>query len=144
MQRILNKSISQLLKQEWVDSPPTPDDSFIKRNLFRLYHKKLNELDIEDLRFLINQEILLEILIPIALEQLQLNVLAEGDFYKGDLLNAVLSVTNAFWNNNIPMKEILKKILLDNKEFIETSRCPRKVIRNIENFLSMCDNINNK
>lgn len=89
---------------------------------------------------MINQEILLEILIPIALEQLQLNVLAEGDFYKGDLLNAVLSETNAFWNNNIPMKEILKKILLDNKEFIETSRCPRKVIRNIENFLSMCDN----
>ena len=57
MQKNLNKTISQLLHHEWVGPTPTHDDSFIQQNLYRLYHTIVADLDIEDVRFLINQEI---------------------------------------------------------------------------------------
>ena len=118
----MNKTISQLLHHEWVGPTPTHDDSFIQQNLYRLYHTKVADLDIEDVRFLINQEILLDDMMPIALGYLRMNILAEGDFYEGDLLNAVLSVSN-------------KNIINENLGVIESSDIPRKVIRNTENFL---------
>ena len=124
MQKNLNKTISQLLHHEWVGPTPTHDDSFIQQNLYRLYHTIVADLDIEDVRFLINQEILLDDMMPIALGYLRMNILAEGDFYEGDLLNAVLSVSN-----------ILKNIINENLGVIESSDIPRKVIRNTENFL---------
>ena len=106
----MNKTISQLLHHEWVGPTPTHDDSFIQQNLYRLYHTIVADLDIEDVRFLINQEILLDDMMPIALGYLRMNILAEGDFYEGDLLNAVLSVSNIFWENHLELKMSLKNI----------------------------------
>lgn len=111
MQKNLNKTISQLLHHEWVGPTPTHDDSFIQQNLYRLYHTIVADLDIEDVRFLINQEILLDDMMPIALGYLRMNILAEGDFYEGDLLNAVLSVSNIFWENHLELKMSLKTLL---------------------------------
>ena len=111
MQKNLNKTISQLLHHEWVGPTPTHDDSFIQQNLYRLYHTIVADLDIEDVRFLINQEILLDDMMPIALGYLRMNILAEGDFYEGDLLNAVLSVSNIFWENHLELKMSLKNII---------------------------------
>ncbi len=136
MQKNLNKTISQLLHHEWVGPIPTHDDSFIQQNLYRLYHTIVADLDIEDIRFLINQEILLDDMMPIALGYLRMNILAEGDFYEGDLLNAVLSVSNIFWENHLELKMSLKNIINENLGVIESSDIPRKVIRNTENFLN--------
>ena len=112
--------------------------------MYRLYHTIVADLDIEDVRFLINQEILLDLInqeillddmMPIALGYLRMNILAEGDFYEGDLLNAVLSVSNIFWENHLELKMSLKNIINENLGVIESSDIPRKVIRNTENFL---------
>lgn len=103
--------------------------------MYRLYHTIVADLDIEDVRFLINQEILLDDMMPIALGYLRKNILAEGDFYEGDLLNAVLSVSNIFWENHLELKMSLKNIINENLGVIESSDIPRKVIRNTENFL---------
>ena len=73
-------------------------------------------------------------MMPIALGYLRMN-LAEGDFYEGDLLNAVLSVSNIFWENHLELKMSLKNIINENLGVIESSDIPRKVIRNTENFL---------
>lgn len=53
-------------------------------------------------------------MMPIALGYLRMNILAEGDFYEGDLLNAVLSVSNIFWENHLELKMSLKNIINEN------------------------------
>lgn len=46
---------------------------------------------------MIEQQISLPHLVPLALDVLRTNPLAEGDFYPGDLLHAVLSVDDDYW-----------------------------------------------
>ena len=47
---------------------------------------------VEDLQIMIGQQIGLPYLVPITLQRLRANVLAEGAFYPGDLLANVLRV----------------------------------------------------
>ena len=74
----------------------------------------LNEFSIEDLRIMIGQNISLPYLVPLAMERLKENVLAEGDLYPGDLLVAVASIENDFWDKHSTYKEEMKAILSDN------------------------------
>ena len=46
---------------------------------------------------MIEQDISLNYLIPLAIEQLQRDPLVAGDYYPGDLLEAVLHVESGFW-----------------------------------------------
>lgn len=66
----------------------------------KLMKKPIGKFDIEDLRIMIEQDIGLDDLIPLALETLEDNIFAEGDCYCGDLLNVVLDVSNQFWESN--------------------------------------------
>lgn len=49
---------------------------------------------------MIGQILSLNYLVPLALVILEDNVFAEGDFYCGDLLEALLGVDKDFWKNN--------------------------------------------
>jgi hypothetical protein len=71
----------------------------------RLRRVQLRLLTVENLRILIGQSIGLLFLIPLALEQLEKNPLAEGDFYPGDLLCAVLRVKADFWEVHAQLRE---------------------------------------
>jgi hypothetical protein len=62
------------------------------RRCHALRTKPIDELAVEDLRLMIQQQIGLQYLVPIALQNLRENPLAEGDLYPGDLLVAVLRV----------------------------------------------------
>ncbi|WP_448321843.1 contact-dependent growth inhibition system immunity protein [Streptomyces sp. CO7] len=53
-----------------------------------LRRKRIDGLTVEDLRLLIRQDVGLAHLLPLALEALRLDPLAEGDMYEGDLLDA--------------------------------------------------------
>jgi hypothetical protein len=66
----------------------------------RLRRKPIGELSTEDLRLLIGQQFDLEILVPEALEILEANPFAMGDFYCGDLLMNVLSIDRTFWKRH--------------------------------------------
>ncbi|MCX4681869.1 contact-dependent growth inhibition system immunity protein [Streptomyces sp. NBC_01433] len=50
-----------------------------------------SELTVEDMRLLIGQDIGLPYLLPLALEVLRENRMANGHMYEGDLLSAVLT-----------------------------------------------------
>ena len=65
-----------------------------------LREKPLADFSVENLRLMIGQQVALTHLLPLALEQLDENPLAEGDLYLGDLLNAVLGVDEEFWSKN--------------------------------------------
>jgi hypothetical protein len=69
----------------------TPDyDSYVVSTVHRLRKKPIDEFTIEDLRIMIGQGIGLAFLIPLAINALERQPLAEGDFYAGDLLSSVI------------------------------------------------------
>ena len=78
----------------------------------------VNTLNVEQLRLLIGQEIGLLYLIPLALDELNKNILAEGDMYEGDLLKNITSVPPAFWINNRELYEEVKLLLEVNSQKI--------------------------
>ncbi|MEQ8469804.1 MAG: contact-dependent growth inhibition system immunity protein [Marinoscillum sp.] len=75
-------------------------DSHLVKAVNKLRTVPLNEYQIEDLRIMIQQNIGLQFLLPISIEQLKKNLFVEGDFYEGDLLQAVLNIEHNFWKKN--------------------------------------------
>ena len=63
----------------------------------KLRQKPLNSFGTEDLRVMIGQNIGLKYLIPLAIEILQKDILAEGNYYEGDLLINVLRSDKIYW-----------------------------------------------
>jgi hypothetical protein len=72
-------------------------DSYLLATCHRLRSKRVCDFSIEDLRIMIGQGIGLGYLLPFALEALERNPLARGDFYPGDLLAQVLRIDAKFW-----------------------------------------------
>lgn len=89
-----NKSLQQLDGKDWGEPSY---DSHLVTECHRLRRVPLCEFTVEDLRIMIGQQFSLEYLIPLALEQLRAEPLAEGAFYPGDLLEAVLRAGGQFW-----------------------------------------------
>ena len=111
----LNKTIEQLEKR-YIKTQN--NESFLISECYKLVKKPLKDFEIEDLRIMIGQSIGLKYLIPIAIKVLDHNILAEGDFYEGDLLKSVLTSENTFWKNNKKdWKEILE-IFIKNQDII--------------------------
>lgn len=82
-------SLEQLERDVW----PEPEfNSHLVRTCHRLRKVRLSDLEVEDLRILLSQGIGLHYILPKAIHLLQEEPLAEGDFYPGDLLRAVLSL----------------------------------------------------
>ena len=92
-----NKSLNQLLGDLASD---TTDSSALVRTCLTLYKKPLKDFTVENLRVMIGQDIGLEFLIPLAVEVLQENPFAEGDYYPGDLLSMVMKVEPGFWRTH--------------------------------------------
>ncbi|AXP83074.1 hypothetical protein CJ739_4016 [Mariniflexile rhizosphaerae] len=100
-----SKSLESLEKDIWGEPKY---DSYLVTTCHRLRKKELKDFNIEDLRIMIGQNIGLKFLIPLAIDRLKENILAEGDFYEGDLLKAVLTSEAAYWRED---KESWKKII---------------------------------
>jgi hypothetical protein len=66
----------------------------------RLAPARVDELGVEELRILIARQKSLSRYVPRALDLLETNPLAEGDYYPGDLLHAVLHVDAEYWRAN--------------------------------------------
>jgi len=90
------KTLEILEKEYWEEIPD--DATYLVTTCHQLRKKQLNEFDTEDLRILIGQNIGLKFLIPLALKTLDDNILAEGHFYKGDLLKMVLTSDTNYWS----------------------------------------------
>jgi hypothetical protein len=71
----------------------------------------LTGLTAEDLRQRIERQHSLRRLVPIAIDILEQNPLAEGAYYPGDLLYAVLRVDVAYWRGNREQWERMDEIV---------------------------------
>ena len=60
----------------------------------------MSSLSVENLRMLIGQKIGFKFLVPVALDILAVNPLAEGEMYKGDLLANIAAIPDSFWQQN--------------------------------------------
>ena len=89
-----NKSLENLEKDIWNEPEYS---SHLVTTCHELRKKQLKNFDIEDLRIMVGQNIGLHFLIPLAIEELKQNILAEGDFYEGDLLSSVLTSETNYW-----------------------------------------------
>lgn len=85
------------------------EESYLIVRCNELRKKPIREFEVEDLRIMIGQSFGLDYLLPEALKVLSRDVLAEGDFYEGDLLSSVLTVDPEYWKENISTwKEVLQ------------------------------------
>lgn len=53
----------------------------------------------------------LEYLVPLALENLDDNIFAEGVYYCGDLIDVVLKVSKEFWESNPTYKNDIEHLI---------------------------------
>ncbi|ARN70403.1 hypothetical protein BST91_01400 [Nonlabens tegetincola] len=109
-----NKSIEQLENDYWTDDIEFPSGLVINCHKYRKI--PIKDLTIEQLRLLISQKIGLEFLIELALEKLNQNILAEGDFYEGDLLQAVSTIPTEIWNEKQSEFQQLRQLVELNAE----------------------------
>jgi hypothetical protein len=113
------KTLENLEKKVW---PKVDFTSDLVTRTSKLRKVPLNEFSIEDLRIMIGQNFGLPYLIPLAIDRLKENILAEGDLYPGDLLVAVASIESGFWEEHSTYKKEIDTIISDNFSIIADSR----------------------
>lgn len=97
MKTNLSKNLDQLEDKAW-DAPDF--ETSLTLECHRLRKVPLQDFTVENFRILIGQKISLPLLVPLALEILIKDPLAEGDFYEGDLLFALAGVPEDYWKAN--------------------------------------------
>lgn len=127
-----NKTLEQLDKQVWYEPG---SGSYLVKTCYQLRKKPLKDFTTEDLRIMIGQNIDLDFLIPLALEQLKENILAEGHNYEGDLLNSVLTSDKEYWLSNKKNWRICRELFEQNIPRLEQFDTTREIKNNwFENF----------
>jgi hypothetical protein len=96
-----------------------------------LRRKPIGELTVEDMRLLIRQNVGLSCLLPLALEVLRLDPLAEGHMYAGDLLAAVLTRSSETWSKSPELGRELRLIVSELKNLTPDLK------REVERFLAL-------
>ena len=109
----LSRNLDQLEGEAWGD----PEfDSHLVQECHRLRKIPLKEFSAENLRILIGQSISLPLLVPLALEILVKDPLAEASRYRGDLLQTVAEVPAGYWKTHeddfITMAEIRIELVI--------------------------------
>lgn len=99
------KCIENLEKNNWGEV--SQDESSIVQRLYRLRKVPLDEFAIDDIRFMIIQEQGLPYLLTLAIEILEKDLLAEGNYYEGDVLGAIMKIKPDKWRG---CKELWTKI----------------------------------
>jgi contact-dependent growth inhibition (CDI) system CdiI-like immunity protein len=92
------QSLEEIEGAVWGDPPAGA--TRLTATVHELRRRPVDQLGIEDLRVLVAQQVGLDVVVPIALARLEENPLAEGDFYPGDLLVAVLRVAQTYWRSH--------------------------------------------
>ena len=97
---------------------------------YRLRKKPIGDFTIEELRIMIGQQIGILFLVPIALEIIEKNPLAEGDYYPGDLLASVTRLDASFWQNHSQWYARVEHAIASIKAL------PKEIIDSVEQFRS--------
>lgn len=102
-------SVEQIEDNAWGNPPPGA--TRLIETVHQLRRKPLRDLEPEDLRVLIAQQVGLDPLVPRALTQLEADPLLEGDYYPGDVLVAVLRVPATYWSAHPDQRTRLEHVI---------------------------------
>ncbi|MEU8815917.1 contact-dependent growth inhibition system immunity protein [Actinoplanes sp. NPDC048796] len=105
----MQQSLEEIEGKAWGEPPA--DASRLVATVYALRRRPVGALGVEGLRVLIGQKEGLEILLPLALDELERDPLAEGDFYPGDLLAAVVRVPHAYWQGHADQAARLRAVI---------------------------------
>jgi hypothetical protein len=111
----MNQSLSQLDKSL---APNGDASSYLIKRHNELLTKKIMDFSIEDFRLMIGQNTGLQYLIPVAINHLRQNILAEGDYYEGDLLKSVLTSDKNFWLKHGSLCRELIEVIENQLEYL--------------------------
>jgi hypothetical protein len=98
---------------------PEPSDTNLIARCKTFAKIPVGKLSVEQLRTLISQRIALPYLILLALEILKVNILAEGDFYPGDLLESLNKVKVDFGKKDSGLLAEFEVLLKANAKVID-------------------------
>ncbi|MEV0427582.1 contact-dependent growth inhibition system immunity protein [Micromonospora sp. NPDC050495] len=104
-------TIEQLERDVWPD--PGPEVTSLVRRCTELRRKPLVEFTVEDLRIMLGQEIGVPALLPLAVQVLVRDPLAEGACYPGDLLANVLRLPDSAWSSLRSERKRLESVLAE-------------------------------
>lgn len=122
---MMNKTLTELEGHDWGE--PKSDSHLVIR-IHQLRKTPLHSFGTEDLRITIGQRVGLQFLLPVALSMLEENPFAEGDYYPGDLLAAVVRSANEdLWRQNAEMRERLARILSNAMTGFANSGAPEEL-----------------
>ncbi|GHF86874.1 hypothetical protein GCM10018790_75470 [Kitasatospora xanthocidica] len=96
-----------------------------------LRRKPIGSLTVEDMRLLIRQNVGLTYVLPVAVEALQVDPLAEGDMYEGDLLAAVLTRSAEVWSEYPELRRDIRLVVS------RLADVPPALAREVEAFLAL-------
>lgn len=106
------KSIEQLENDYWSDIDfPTP----LIQKCYAYRRVPIRDLSIGQVRLLLEQKIGVKHILSVALDILKVNIVAEGDFFPGDLLSVVLDLGSEFWLEDQENETRLEKLLQERK-----------------------------
>ena len=133
----IDKTLEQLEDEVWeeIDYPTN-----LVKTVSLLRKKVLRDFSVEDLRIVIGQSFSLPYLIPLAIEKLNQNILAEGDYYEGDLLKSVLDSDKSFWAANKDYWQIVKESYVKNERILQSDDFYKQLKKSFEQFVMIHDN----
>lgn len=129
-----SKTLENLEKEVWSEPEYL---SHLVVTCHKLRKKQLKDFNIENLRIMIGQSIGLKYLIPLALEKLSVDILTEGDFYKGDLLKSVLISEVSYWKRNKERWLVVCNLIKENLDKLEEAK--QDLLKVFEDFEKIND-----
>ncbi|MET9399450.1 contact-dependent growth inhibition system immunity protein [Kitasatospora sp. NPDC002965] len=124
-----DRSREELERDRWL--APSGGETRLMATARELRRKPIGGLTVEDLRLLIRQDIGLAYLLPLAVEVLWGDPLAEGDMYEGDLLAAVLTRSTKAWTECPELRRDVRLIVS------QLADVPPALKREVEEFLAL-------
>lgn len=102
-----NKSLQELENSDWGN----PKSDFpLEEECLHLRRIPVKDFESPDLCCMIGQKIGEKYLIPMAIERLHLDPLADRNWYPGSLLEAVLRASAEYWEQNVNQREEVEQI----------------------------------
>lgn len=125
---MIELTLEQLEKDYWGEPGC---NSHLVTECYRLRKIPLKDFTTEDLRIMLGQKFSVKYLLPLAVDVLEADPLAEGDFYPGDLLNSVLMLPAGEWMIHEKLHARIKNIVESIKVF------PSEIEEAIECFIRL-------
>ncbi|GJF33812.1 hypothetical protein KNE206_65120 [Kitasatospora sp. NE20-6] len=112
---------------------PPPGATRLVTAVHAARRRPVGDLSVEELRLLVGQNVGLPYVLPLAVAVLRDDPMAEGDFYPGDLLSAVVTRHPAVWAVFPDLRHALRPALAD------PTTLPPDLRAGVEEFLASGD-----